>query len=125
MKNTLFLYEKIETLKEVAPLPSLPDYIGDSLSPIFKIREYQEEAFKHFIAYMENDNFHKNKQPHLLFHMATGAGKTYIMAGSMIYLYSKGYRNFLFFVNTSNIIEKTNLNNPIVIFEMESTIVSL
>ena len=32
------------------------------------------------------------------------------MAGLMLYLYEKGYRNFVFFVNRSNIIEKTKDN---------------
>lgn len=42
--------------------------------------------------------------------MATGSGKTLMMAGLISYLYEKGYRNFLFFVNNSNIIEKTRDN---------------
>ena len=42
--------------------------------------------------------------------MATGSGKTLIMAGLILYLYEKGYRNFLFFVNSTNIIEKTKDN---------------
>ena len=32
------------------------------------------------------------------------------MAGLMLYLYEKGYRNFLFFVNSNNIIKKTKDN---------------
>jgi type III restriction enzyme len=46
--------------------------------------------------------------------MATGSGKTLIMAGLILYLYEQGYRNFLFFVNSTNIIEKTkdNFLNP-------------
>lgn len=46
--------------------------------------------------------------------MATGSGKTLIRAGLILYLYEKGYRNFLFFVNSTNIIEKTkdNFLNP-------------
>ena len=46
--------------------------------------------------------------------MATGSGKTLIMAGLILYLYEKGYRNFLFFVNSTNIIAKTRENflNP-------------
>ena len=54
---------------------------------------------------------------HLLFNMATGSGKTLIMAGLILYLYEKGYRNFLFFVNSTNIIEKTkdNFLNPSVL----------
>jgi type III restriction enzyme len=42
--------------------------------------------------------------------MATGSGKTLIMAGLILYLYEKGYRHFLFFVNSTNIIEKTKDN---------------
>ena len=54
------------------------------------------------------------KPTQVLFHMATGSGKTLIMAGLMLYLYKQGYRNFLFFVNLSNIVEKTreNFRNP-------------
>jgi type III restriction enzyme len=46
--------------------------------------------------------------------MATGSGKTLLMAANILYLYNKGYRNFLFFVNSTNIIEKTrdNFLNP-------------
>jgi type III restriction enzyme len=46
--------------------------------------------------------------------MATGSGKTLVMAGLMLYLYEKGFRNFLFFVNSNNIIKKTkdNFLNP-------------
>jgi type III restriction enzyme len=46
--------------------------------------------------------------------MATGSGKTLIMAGLILYLYEQGYRNFLFFVNSTNIINKTRENflNP-------------
>jgi type III restriction enzyme len=42
--------------------------------------------------------------------MATGSGKTLMMAGLILYLYEKGYRNFLFFVNSNNIIDKTRDN---------------
>ena len=47
--------------------------------------------------------------------MATGSGKTVIMAGLILYLYTKGYRKFLFFVNQTNILEKTieNFTNPL------------
>ncbi len=42
--------------------------------------------------------------------MATGSGKTVIMSGLMLYLYNQGYRNFLFFVNRGQIVEKTKDN---------------
>ena len=42
--------------------------------------------------------------------MATGSGKTVIMAGLILYLYTKGYNKFLFFVNQTNVVEKTKDN---------------
>ena len=94
----------------------LPDYFDTSLSPTRKLRPYQEECFRYFLTYMNPENDFEDKQihPHLLFHMATGSGKTLIMAGAMLYLYEQGYRNFLFFVDSTNIVEKTkdNFLNP-------------
>src|SRR5271154_6076034 len=49
-------------------------------------------------------------QHQLLFLMATGSGKTLMMAGLILYLYQQDYRNFLFFVNSTNIIDKTRDN---------------
>ncbi len=91
----------------------IPNAIIDNLT--FNIRPYQEEAFKRFIFVDTEDFDEKPHRPvHLLFNMATGSGKTLIMAGLMLYLYEKGYRNFLFFVNSNNIIRKTkdNFLNP-------------
>ena len=87
----------------------LPDYLENSLSASRKMRPYQEECLKYFLSYMD-DYRDRPKRPHLLFHMATGSGKTLIMAATMLYLYENGYRNFLFFVDTNNIVEKTKDN---------------
>lgn len=86
----------------------LPDYYETCLSR--KLRPYQEECLKNFLMYMGNDFDGKLQRPHLLFHMATGSGKTLIMAATLLYLYEQGYRNFLFFVDTNNIVEKTKDN---------------
>ena len=104
-----FLFEKIDTLKEVGFYSELPTYIKENLNPEFELRPYQESAFCNFITYFENPKL-KQKPTQTLFHMATGSGKTLIMAGLMLYLYKKGYRNFLFFVNLSNIVRKTKEN---------------
>lgn len=89
----------------------VPDTITGNLNPAFPMRPYQERAFKFFLNYWEEAFDGKPRQNHqLLFHMATGSGKTLMMAGLISYLYEKGYRNFLFFVNNSNIIEKTRDN---------------
>ncbi len=88
----------------------MPEYFGTSLNPLMPLRPYQKEAFKYFINFWENDYESKPLKPHLLFHMATGSGKTLIMAGIILYLYTKGYRNFLFFVGSSNVVGKTEDN---------------
>lgn len=103
-----FLYEKIDVLREQGYTKELPRYIAENLNPNFELRPYQITAFENFITHFEGKNRPKPLQ--VLFHMATGSGKTLIMAGLMLYLYSQGYRNFLFFVNLSNIVEKTKEN---------------
>ncbi len=94
-----------KALAEVA----LPNGITDNLK--FGIRPYQEEAFRRYV-YTEREDFDgKPRKPlHFLYNMATGSGKTMVMGGLMLHLYQKGYRNFLFFVNSNNIIQKTKDN---------------
>lgn len=106
-----FLYEKIDALREYGSAAELPLYIPENLNSNFELRPYQKQAFENFITHFESKN--RPKPTQALFHMATGSGKTLIMAGLMLYLYKQGYRNFLFFVNLSNIVEKTkeNFNN--------------
>ena len=89
----------------------IPDYIASNLNQNFQLRPYQFEAFGRFKYYMESYPSRPEKKPtQALFHMATGSGKTLIMAGLMLYLYELGHRNFLFFVNSTNIINKTRDN---------------
>ncbi len=115
------LFIKMETLNQIldANLKTsdpdfyktlVPDFIYSNLKDGFGQRPYQQEAFGRFIYYRNHSPQPENKAIHLLYHMATGSGKTIIMAGLIIYLYEKGYRNFLFFVNSTNIIEKTKDN---------------
>lgn len=104
-----FLYEQLDTLKNFGSYIEIPPYLQENISPRFELRPYQIDAFENFITYFENDKMCR-KPTQTLFHMATGSGKTMIMAGLMLYLYQKGYRNFLFFVNLSNIVNKTKEN---------------
>lgn len=110
-----FLYEKLDVAKEVGMSVDFPEIIKSGLSKKISLREYQIDAFTNFALYFDNDGLRKNKQVHTLFHMATGSGKTVIMAGLILYLYTKGYRKFLFFVNQTNVLEKTidNFINPL------------
>lgn len=104
----MFLYEKIDNLREYDAIKPVPKYIAENLNPALNLREYQIKAFENFVTHFEGKNCPRPLQ--VLFHMATGSGKTLIMAGLIIYLYKQGYRNFLFFVNLTNILEKTREN---------------
>ena len=91
----------------------IPDHITGNLAPNIALRPYQITALERFLFFVE-DFPQKPSNPHLLFHMATGSGKTVLMAALILDLYRRGYRNFLFFVNSAQIIEKTKENflNP-------------
>jgi type III restriction enzyme len=93
--------------------PEVPNYIYDNLS--HELRPYQEEALRHFI-YTQGSDAADLSFNHLLFHMATGSGKTLVLAATILYLFKeKGHQNFIFFVNSDAIIKKTydNLTNTI------------
>ena len=86
-----------------------PAVIESNLNPKFVLRPYQLEAFGRFAYFFEN--LRKPDTPtHLLYHMATGSGKTLVMAGLIVLLHKLGYSNFIFLVNSTNIIEKTKDN---------------
>jgi type III restriction enzyme len=110
-----FLYETLNAAESLGFLKKeVPDSVRLNLNPAYELREYQIRAFARFFHCYKNDFPNKSLPLHLLFNMATGSGKTLIMAGLILYLYEQGYRNFLFFVNSTNIIEKTkdNFLNP-------------
>ena len=116
MAESQLLHEKLTTGAEFLGgtdyyQKNIPDGIASNLNPNFQLRHYQLEAFGRFKYYMETYPARPKKAPtQILYHMATGSGKTLIMAGLMLYLYQQGYRNFLFFVNSTNIINKTRDN---------------
>jgi len=112
------LYETFNSIKESFGPDYFTSRVADemvqNLNPKFELREYQKEALGRFDFYFSE--YQKRQWPaQLLFHMATGSGKTLIMAANILYLYKPGYRNFIFFVNSTNIIEKTkdNFLNPL------------
>jgi type III restriction enzyme len=111
-KQIKFLYEQLQL--EVGKKPILkieiPLSIKQNLNPNFVMRPYQTEAFQYFLAFMEEEHDLRKSPAHILFQMATGSGKTMMMAGLILNLYTKGYRNFLFFVNSTTIIDKTKDN---------------
>jgi type III restriction enzyme len=110
-----FLYEQLDAVSKLGFLDkTMPDAVTLNLNPRYELRPYQVEAFARFFHCHQKEFPGKALPLHLMFNMATGSGKTLIMAGLILYLYEKGYRNFLFFVNSTNIIQKTkdNFLNP-------------
>lgn len=103
------LHDRIEN-QLFLQYPEIPNYIIDNLN--HRLRPYQEEALQR-LMYVENQD-NGNLYNKLMFNMATGSGKTLVLAASILYLFKeKGYQNFLFFVNSTAIVNKTydNLTN--------------
>ncbi|WP_429951070.1 DEAD/DEAH box helicase family protein [Enterococcus sp. AZ101] len=85
---------------------TIPDYINSNL--IHTLRYYQDEALRNY-HYTQTQI--KPSPQHVLFNMATGSGKTDLMAGLILYLYQEyNYNNFLFTVNTNSVLMKTKDN---------------
>ena len=94
-----FLYDKLtdEFGKRGISRIEIPNYISDNLKPSYGQREYQIEAFQRFILFYTEDYTGKPRKPfHLLYNMATGSGKTLIMAGLILYLYDLYFVYFIF-----------------------------
>lgn len=102
------LYEQIQTAFDYVEKPQIPNSISDNIKQ--PLRAYQTQALENFIFYLTSKKHKDIAHKHLLFHMATGSGKTNIIVSAMLYLYERGYRDFIFFVNTTNIITKTKDN---------------
>ncbi|WQZ27009.1 DEAD/DEAH box helicase family protein [Helicobacter pylori] len=82
----------------------LPTHITSNLKN--ELRNYQKQAINNYLEKRQSSPFQK----HFMFEMATGSGKTLVMAGLILECYKQGYQNFIFFVNSTSILEKTKLN---------------
>lgn len=102
------LHNKLTTLQQMGvEFPEVPKHIKTNIKEGFGERPYQQEAFRRFIYWWDNPQRLQNR---FLYHMATGSGKTLIMAGLILELFKKGYSNFMFFVHLDNIVKKTKKN---------------
>lgn len=105
------LYEEIgeKAYRLRLPFPEIPEYISGNLKyPFF---DWQKNAFENLLTYEAIKEIENPNEPtHLMFNMATGTGKTLVMASCILHYYKKGYRKFIFFVNQKNIIYKTENN---------------
>ncbi|MCQ2944949.1 DEAD/DEAH box helicase family protein [Helicobacter pylori] len=82
----------------------LPTHITSNLKK--ELRDYQKQAIHNYLEKRQFNPFQK----HFMFEMATGSGKTLVMAGLILECCKQGYQNFIFFVNSTSILEKTKLN---------------
>ncbi|UOR62840.1 DEAD/DEAH box helicase family protein [Helicobacter pylori] len=71
-----------------------------------ELRDYQKQAIHNYLEKRQSNPLQK----HFMFEMATGSGKTLVMAGLILECCKQGYKNFIFFVNSTSILEKTKLN---------------
>ncbi|WP_366664591.1 DEAD/DEAH box helicase family protein [Helicobacter pylori] len=82
----------------------LPTHITGNLKK--ELRDYQKQAIYNYLEKRQSNP----TQKHFMFEMATGSGKTLVMAGLILECCKQGYQNFIFFVNSTSILEKTKLN---------------
>ena len=76
----------------------IPEYISSNLR--HPLRPYQKEAIGRYLYY-KNDEKNRVLPEQILYNMATGSGKTLLMAAIILEKYKQGERNFIFFVNNS------------------------
>lgn len=86
----------------------IPDFILNNIK--YSMFDWQKKAMQYFLAYSDKSNEFKKYPTHLMFNMATGSGKTLVMASIILYYYQQGYRHFIFLVNANNVVDKTENN---------------
>ena len=104
-----FIYETYDTVSQSGFKDfrsDLPDYLTKNLK--HPLRPYQQEAIGRYLHYKTDNNRVIPEQ--VLYNMATGSGKTLLMAAIILEKYQQGERNFIFFVNNDNILTKTKDN---------------
>ena len=111
-----YLFEELKSKAYDLEIPKqkVPPYISENLK--FKLFDWQETALISFLTFQKIKIAKEDNNPtHLLFNMATGTGKTLLMASLILYYYKQGKNKFVFFVNQKNIVGKTedNLTNPL------------
>lgn len=106
--------KSLEDIFEMADMDHSFDYIFDNLK--HDLRGYQKDGLYHYHASQSSPSFKFDNINHVLFHMATGSGKTDLMAALILYMFhAHGYQNFIFTVNATPILNKTfeNLFNKV------------
>lgn len=90
------------------PMDRMPLYITANLK--HRLRGYQQAAIQNLDAVERMDHV-DNPLNQLMFYMATGSGKTDIMAAVILYMYQElGYQCFLFTTSMTAVVNKTRDN---------------
>ena len=91
----------------LTPLPNLY-YVDENLK--HTLRQYQQFALFH-LDWSQRQSDANEEYNQLMFNMATGSGKTDVMAATILYYYKEfNYTNFLFISNTTAVVDKTRDN---------------
>lgn len=111
-KENLKPFPTLEKAKEEVNsfLNQLPNlyYIDENLKHI--LRRYQQSALL-YLNWSQKQVDANEKYNQLMFNMATGSGKTDVMAAVILYLFKEfKYTNFLFVSNTTAVVDKTKEN---------------
>lgn len=113
----MFLYDQYKQAREQSELNAIKNsWHRDTLhieKLAWPLRTHQIEALsrlEHYEAYLQDSC----QERYLLFHMATGSGKTLVMASAILYYYTLGYRQFMFISEKNVLLDKTRqvLCNP-------------
>ena len=90
---------KKEGWKQLNPeILEIPNYITDNLKFGDGIFEWNKDAIENLLYYEHDLSNLRERPTHLMFNMATGSGKTLLMAAAILYYYQIGYKYFIFFV---------------------------
>lgn len=115
------LYDEIKAAKKFCKV-GIPSYITENLK--YELFDWQKEALENFLINENGRKENKIQTPnHLMFNMATGSGKTLVMAALILYYYKEhSINNFIFFVDQNAILGKTqdnfiNKNHPKYLFK--------
>lgn len=107
IKPLPFLEKVHEGISRIDYVPYDYQYINESLK--HNLRPYQLSALFSLDWVQKHDEVQQHN--HLMFNMATGSGKTDVMASNILYLFKEyGYTNFLFVTNSNAIVNKTKEN---------------
>lgn len=111
-KENLKPFPTLEKAKEEVNsfLNQLPNlyYIDENLK--HTLRRYQQSALL-YLNWSQKQVDANEKYNQLMFNMATGSGKTEVMAAVILYLFKEfKYTNFLFVSNTTAVVDKTKEN---------------